>query len=363
MKLRQLVGLLVALTLPAPAVAQVAPAPARLPDAALVKAITGKLAEVGENYSGVVMVARKGKLVATFAQGWADRERKIPNTADTKFRVGSMDKTFTAVAVMQLAQAGKLDVQAPLITYLKDYPNTDWARKVTLHHLLTHQGGAGEIFTPEYEARRDRVRTLQDYVDLFGKRAPDFEPGSKDDYSNYGFILLGRVIEAVSGQSYYDYVRAHIFQPAGMTGSGFEPETMPMPGRAVAYEHEKADFTLAGGLPWRGTSAGGGYATAEDFVKFAMALYDGRLLDETHRKQMTTGFVDLGDGMKYGYGIAIYPSPLPIVGHNGGAPGMAGDLRIIDGGEGVIVALSNVAPPFLAGRLSKFVSDRFQVAP
>jgi len=356
-----LAGALAALALPACAIAQVAPT--RLPDAALATAIAGRLAEMGDDYSGVVMVARKGQPFATFAQGWADRERKIPNTADTKFRVGSMDKTFTAVAVMQLAQAGKLDVNAPLITYLKDYPNADWARKVTLHHLLTHQGGAGDIFTPEYEARRDQVRTLQDYVDLFGKRTPDFEPGSKDDYSNYGFILLGRVIETVSGQSYYDYVRDHIFQPAGMTGSGFEPETTPVPGRAVAYEHEKADFTLAGGLPWRGTSAGGGYATAEDFVKFAMALYDGRLLDETHRKQMTTGFVDLGDGMKYGYGIAIYPSPLTIVGHNGGAPGMAGDLRIIDGGEGVIVALSNVAPPFLAGRLSKFVSDRFQVAP
>lgn len=359
-----LASALIALALPALAFAQTPPsAPARLTDAALSGAIAGKLAEMGEDYSGVVMVARRGQPFATFAQGWADREHKVANSAATRFRVGSMDKMFTAVAIMQLAQAGKLDVQAPLITYLKDYPNADWARKVTLHHLLTHQGGAGDIFTPEYEARRDQVRTLQDYVDLFGARAPEFEPGTKDEYSNYGFILLGRVVEAVSGQSYYDYVQDHIFAPAGMTGSGFEPETTPVPGRAVAYEHEKTAFTPAGGLPWRGTSAGGGYATAEDFVKFAMALHDGRLLDAAHRRQMTAGIVDLGGGMKYGYGIAIYPNTPSIVGHNGGAPGMAGDLRIIDDGEGVIVTLSNVAPPFLAGRLSKFVSDRFSVAP
>jgi CubicO group peptidase (beta-lactamase class C family) len=335
------------------------PAPGRLDDAALAKAVADKLSMMGEDYSGVVLIARKGQPFATFAQGWADRDRKIPISTSTKFRVGSMNKMHTAVAVLQLAQAGKIDLQAPLITYLKDYPNADWARKVTVHQLLTHTGGAGDFFGPEYDKNRDTLRSLQDYVALYGARAPTFEPGAKWDYANYGFILLGRVVEVVSGQSYYDYVAEHVFKPADMTGSGFEPETTAVPGRAVAYEHVGDQYKPAGGVPWRGTSAGGGYSTAEDFLKFASALYDGRLLDETHRKLMTTAQADDGRGGKYGYGLSIPSSNIPMVGHSGGAPGMNGDLRILSGGEGVVVTLSNVAPPFLAGRLSQFIVERF----
>lgn len=339
------------------------PAPARLDDVALTKAVAGKLSLMGEDYSGVVLIARKGQPFATFGRGWADRDRKIPISASTRFRVGSMNKMHTAVAVLQLVQAGKLDLKAPLITYLKDYPNADWARKVTLHQLLTHTGGAGDIFGPEYDAKRDQLRTLQDYVALYGARAPEFEPGAKDEYSNYGFILLGRVVEVVSGQSYYDYVEDHVFKPAGMTGSGFAPETTTVPDRAMAYEHVGDAYKPADGLPWRGTSAGGGYSTAEDFLNFATALHDGRLLDKAHLALMTKRWIDLGDGMFYGYGMAIYPGPSPIVGHNGAAQGMSGELRVIADGEGVIVTLSNVAPPYLAGRLGKFVSDRFSPAP
>lgn len=335
------------------------PAPARLSDAALAKAVASKLSLMGEDYSGVVLVARKGQPFATFAQGWADRDKKIPITQATRFRVGSMNKMHTAVAVLQLAQAGKLNLKAPLITYLKDYPNADWARKATLHQLLTHTGGAGDFFGPEYDKNRDSLRTLQDYVRLYGARAPTFEPGAKWEYANYGFILLGRVVEVVSGQSYYDYVADHIFKPTGMTGSGFEPETTAVPDRAVAYEHVGDHYKPAGRVPWRGTSAGGGYSTAEDFLKFATALYDGRLLDEAHRKLMTTAQADDGRGGKYGYGLSIPPTELPMVGHGGGAPGMNGDLRIFLDSEGVVVTLSNVAPPFLAGRLSQFVAERF----
>lgn len=335
------------------------PADPRLDDSALAKAVSNKLALMGEDYSGVVLIARKGKPFAAFARGLADRERKIPVTAATKFRVGSMNKMHTAVAVLQLAQAGKLDLQAPLITYLKDYPNGAWARKVTLHQLLTHTGGAGDFFGPEYDANRETLRTLQDYVALLGAREPTFEPGAKWQYANFGFILLGRVVEVVSGQSYYDYVEGHVFKPAGMTGSGFEPEATFVPERAVAYEHIGDAYRPAGGLPWRGTSAGGGYSTAEDFLKFAVALYDGRLLDEAHRRLMTSPQVDDGRGGKYGYGLSIPSAELPMVGHAGGAPGMNGDLQILDGGEGVVVTLSNVAPPFLAVRLSQFVAERF----
>jgi len=332
----------------------------RLDDAALAKAIARQMALLGDDFSGAVLVTRGDKVVFSAAQGLADRERDLPNTPQTRFRVGSMDKMFTGTAIMQLVQAGKLDLQAPLATYLKDYPNADLARKVTLRHLLTHTGGAGDIFEPEYEARREQVRTLKDYVDLFGARPLEFEPGAKWEYSNYGFILLGRVIEAVSGQSYYDYVQEHIFKPAGMTATGFEPETVAVPDRAVPYMKGSASYERANELPWRGTSAGGGYSTVGDFQRFAAALFDGRLLDAEHRRQMLTGRVENQPGMKYGYGFGIYVEARPVmVGHNGVDDGQNGDLRIVGENQAVIVALSNVTPPRQAGQLAKFISDRF----
>src|SRR5205814_1123559 len=142
-----------------------------------------------------------------------DREKKIQDRLNTQFRLGSMNKMFTAVAVLQLVQAGKVKLNDPVGKYLTDYPNKDVATKVTIHHLLTHTGGTGDFFGPEYNAHRLELRTLQDYVALFGKRDLAFAPGSQWSYSNYGFLLLGRVIERVSSTSYYDYVRDHIYKP------------------------------------------------------------------------------------------------------------------------------------------------------
>jgi D-alanyl-D-alanine carboxypeptidase len=150
-------------------------------------------------FAGAVLLAKDGEIVAEEARGLADDARKTPNTVDTKFRFGSMGKMFTAVAIVQLAQAGKLDLAAPLGRYLPHYPNQSTA-KVTLHQLLTHTGGTGDIFGPEFAQHREELRTLADYVQLYGTRAPAFEPGSRHEYSNYGFILLGRFIDVVSGQ-------------------------------------------------------------------------------------------------------------------------------------------------------------------
>src|SRR5690349_9914535 len=116
--------------------------------------------------------------------------------------MGSMNKMFTATAILQLVQAGKIKLDDPLGKYLPDYPNKDVATKVTIHHLLTHTGGTGDIFGPEYQAHRLELKTLQDYVKLYGSRGLAFEPGSKWEYSNYGFILLGVIIERISGVDY-----------------------------------------------------------------------------------------------------------------------------------------------------------------
>src|SRR5438445_11194946 len=126
-----------------------------------------------------------------------------------------MNKMFTATSILQLVQAGKISLTDPIGKMLTDYPNQDVAAKVTVHHLLTHTGGTGDIFGPEFNAHRLELRTLNDYVALYGKRSLAFEPGSRWEYSNYGMILLGVAIERVSKQSYYEYVTEHIYKPRG----------------------------------------------------------------------------------------------------------------------------------------------------
>ncbi len=192
-----------------------------------------------------------------------------------------MNKMFTAVATLQLVEAGKLELDDTIGEHLPDYPNEDVASKVTVRHLLTHTGGTGDIFGPEFELNRSSLEELDDYVTLYGARVLRHEPGARHEYSNYGFILLGVLIEAVSGESYYDYVRDNVFRPAGMTSTDSLPESEDVPKRAVGYmkPFSGGDYWTENHitLPVRGTSAGGGYSTVGDLMRFAEALESGEL--------------------------------------------------------------------------------------
>jgi CubicO group peptidase (beta-lactamase class C family) len=313
-----------------------------------------------DRFAGAVLIAKNGKPVFAEAYGLADRERKTANTLKTRFRIGSMNKMFTAVSTLQLVEAGKLELTAPLGKYLTDYPNKDVASKVTIHHLLTHTGGTGDIFGPEFDAHRLELRTLQDYLKLYGNRAPQFEPGSKWEYSNYGFILLGAIIEKVSGQSYYDYVRDHIYVPAGMTGTASDPEDQAVKDRSVGYtkmdgvaEWKPNNDTL----PYRGTSAGGGYSTVEDLLKFANALQENKLLNAHSVELLTTGKTEARGG-SYAYGFADHKiNGARCFGHGGGAPGMNGDLEICPSIGYIVAVLANLDPP-AAGHVSDFIANR-----
>src|SRR5580704_288629 len=204
--------------IPRPAEFQAAPRLSEQDAVAVLKADLQK--RTGEDgFAGAVAVAKGRKLVFSGAYGMADRERQVPNRVDTRFRIGSMNKMFTATAVLQLAQAGKLKLTDPLGKYLADYPNKEVAAKVTVHHLLTHTGGTGDIFGPDFDKNRPTLRTLDSYVALYGSREPQFEPGSRWEYSNYGFLLLGLVVQKASGEDYYAYVREHIYKPAGMNST------------------------------------------------------------------------------------------------------------------------------------------------
>jgi D-alanyl-D-alanine carboxypeptidase len=333
----------------------------------LLSGLRTKLAEesAAGRFSGTVLVARDDTLLFAEACGMADRRREIPNRLSTRFRIGSINKVFTAVAVCQLVQAGVVNVAEPLATYVPDYPNQDLAAAATVHHLLTHTAGTGNIFVPEYEVRRDEIRTVADYVSLLGHRDAEFAPGSRFEYSNFGYVLLGAVIENVTGQSYYDYVDQHVYAPAGMTRAGALPEDTAAPDLAIGYTNEVTGSEVnTSVLPYRGSPAGGGYATAEDLWRFATALTGQRLLDARRTELLTTGQTEAGwGGTCVAYGFferTIYG--IHAIGAAGGFPGMSADLVIYPDLGYVIAALANMDPD-IAIEVSMFINNRLPITP
>ena len=332
-----------------PEIPEGATPPAKLAGPALVKAVSDRAAHNADSgdFSGAVLLAQNGHILFEKAYGSADREAHRPNQLNTQFRFGSMGKMFTMVAIMQLAQDGKIDLEAPIGRYLPDYPNKDVASKVTVSNLLTHTGGTGDIFGPEFDAHKATLRDLKDYIDLFGKRPLEFAPATRFAYSNYGFILLGRIVEEVSGLTYDQYLQRNIFAPAGMGSTGNLPESDSLPRRAVGYMGFGANLRRADDtLPVRGTSAGGGYSTVGDFNRFADALISNRLLRADTLQKLISGGVTSPDGKFYPYDFSgTIPGSGRFIGHNGGAPGMNGALlHFLDSGYTVVV-LANRDPP------------------
>jgi len=331
----------------------------RLTQAEALAALTANAAERArvDEFAGAVLVARRGKVLLNDAWGRADRKARTANTPATRFRIGSMNKMFTAVATLQLVEAHKLALDDPIGQHLPDYPNKEVAAKVTVRHLLTHTGGTGDIFGPEFDQHRLQLREHRDYLKLYGSRGLTHQPGARFEYSNYGFVLLGALIEQVSGMSYYDYVEDHVFHPAGMTSTGSLPEAVDVPDRAVGYMRASpsggAWVPNTDTLPWRGTAAGGGYSTVGDLLRFAQALASGRLISEAMLAEATRPHQQ-----QYGYGFDVQgQGSLRSYGHSGGAPGMNGELRIFPELGYVVVSLSNLDPP-AASELVEFFTRR-----
>jgi D-alanyl-D-alanine carboxypeptidase len=306
--------------------------------------------------SGALQVAQNGNVLLDWRGGDADRTAGIQVGVGTQFRLASSNKMFTAVAILQLVQEGKLSLDDTIGKHLPDYPNKAVAGTVNVRQLLTHTSGLGDFFGDDFEQYSASLKTLDDYVQRFARDAPHFTPGSQDSYSNYGFIVLGRIIEAVSGQSYYAYLEEHILRPAGMTGTGFEPETVSVPQRAVAYTKKDGQWVReTKSLPWRGMSAGGGYSTVADMVKFAEALRSGWLVSPALLQQATTaqnhkgwygfGFVVQGEGREHQYG------------HEGGAPGSNSTIVVLPAQGYVIVGLANVDPDAI-GNVVNYIARR-----
>ncbi|MET0535920.1 MAG: serine hydrolase domain-containing protein [Steroidobacter sp.] len=336
-------------------------APKRLTQEAALRALTERIDQLAktDRFSGVVVIARGDQILLQKAAGKSNRETGADVTLETQFRLGSQNKMFTSVATLQLVEAGKLALREPIGKYLTDYPNLDLASKVTIHHLLSHTGGTGDIFGPQFDTNRLSLRTHGDYLKLYGARQLAFEPGSDDRYSNYGFVLLGALIEKVTGQSYYDYVRQKIFEPAGMSSTASLPESETVPRRVTGYMRKEGRLVAnTDTLPYRGTSAGGGYSTAGDMLRFAKALEAGELISKEMLRVATSPQNKFGG---YGYGLALQGTgKTHSYGHSGGAPGMNADLRIFPELGYVIVALSNLDPP-AASMLAEYYVARMPV--
>lgn len=291
-----------------------------------------------DQFSGSVLLARDGKPVFQGAYGMASKSYRAANDIDTKFNLGSMNKMFTALAIAQLAEAGKLSFDDPVGKHLSDFPNAAVRDKVTIHHLLTHTSGLGSYFESEmYENSWPRLRRVADYLPIVAAETPQFEPGEKMRYSNSGFVILGLIIEKVSGEDYYDYVKAHIFEPAGMTNTDSYEVDQIVPNLATGYTHFANGHRGRTEAPLRantmahsakGTPAGGGFSTAPDLLKFGQALRTNKLLGQKHTEILLGGKIGMGPDMQYAYGFGdSRRNGHRSVGHNGGAPGINADFK------------------------------------
>lgn len=303
-----------------------------------------------DSFAGVLLVRKDGHDLLAKTFGHADADEKAQNTLDTSFFFASQGKMFTAVAVFQLREKGRISLNDTVGKFLPDYPNREIARDVTVRMLLAHTGGTGEmgILEPQDGANRARVHSIADIIALNGARGPAFKPGTKFDYSNYGYILLGAIVEKASGMDFYDYVQRNVFDRAGMTHTSY-PLLKDMGGIAIPMTPKNGKLVSAmDQWPWRGTPAGGGVATAGDMARFASALSAGTLMSPASLEMAT--HAPGGFGFKPGNGFALGfiesgVNGLTYWGHGGGAPGDSLVLDYYPQTHVTFVCMANREPP------------------
>jgi CubicO group peptidase (beta-lactamase class C family) len=318
----------------APEPADTGPTPSEAEIAARLAAEADSLARRGE-FSGAVLLDRDGTSLFARAYGLASRGTRAPNRVETRFNLGSINKIFTHVAIEQLAQAGRLALDDTIAGFLPDYP-VENASRITIRMLLEHRAGVPDVLeNPALWKDPARVRTMADWYGLVRGMPIDFPPGTREAYSNGGFVLLGEIITRVSGEDYYDYIRRHVYGPAGMSSSEHDMRGGRAPGRAEGYTRHAGEGGAAPGgardglaattgrEPGRGSPAGGGFSTVGDLARFARALRGNRLLDAAHTRHI------LGDP--------------PQLGIAGGSPGV--NALLVIAGPYTLAVLSNLDPP------------------
>lgn len=342
-------------------------------------------------FSGVIAVSRPGGAVF-YTQGLMSGPGSAAMTSDARFNLGSASKMFTAVAVAQLADAGKIGLDDPIGNHVDGL--TPEAGAVTVRQLLTHSSGLGNFFTPDNLSALEAARSLSDLKPLIVREVPEFTPGSRFQYSNSGFLLLGLMVERVSGESFEAYLQRHIFAPSGMTASSILPASdanravgmttmpemlAPPPGSAPG-QHAGPPGPPPGsppspppGMPsgpngmqmpppgplrsaaeaaLAGNSAGGAYSTAADMQRFFAALLAGKLTSLAMRDRLLSPQIDVfpaspsRPAVSHGLGFAVgVHNGHRWTGHNGGTLGVNVELATFPDDQTTIVILANRDPP------------------
>ncbi|GGC64936.1 serine hydrolase domain-containing protein [Undibacterium terreum] len=304
-----------------------------------------------KQFSGTVLVARGEKILLNKGYGLANMEWNMANTPQTKFRLGSLTKQFTAVAIMMLAERGKLKLDDKVSAYLPDVPAA-W-RDITVFQLLTHTAGIHNFTDlPEFMSVAMLAKTPNEVLDLVRSLPLDFQPGEKHSYSNSGYVLLGILIEKVSGQSYESFLQQHIFTPLEMKDSGYDLTKEVIAHRAAGYSLKNGHFENADymdmGIPF---SAGALYSTTVDLLRWERGLYGGKLLTAESLKKLTTPYKD-----DYAFGLIVkqYNGSREIF-HNGGINGFRTSMAYRPEDDLYIIVLGNTeanTPGIISSRLA-----------
>jgi CubicO group peptidase (beta-lactamase class C family) len=315
-----------------------------------------------DRFSGVVLVAKDFRPIFLKPYGLASQEFEVPNRTDTRFNLGSINKIFTKIAIAQLVARGQLSLDDKLGKLLPDYPNREAKEKVTVRQLVNMTAGLGDFFGTEFrDTPKDMIRHNHDYLRFFDAKPLSFEPGTREMYSNGGYVVLGEIISATSKMDYYDYIKRNIFEPAGMKDSDWFQADVPVKNVAEGYtrqleeegpgepekqgdkQEQKRDMAQTGDKekdgqpqawtakerpvldrqergwrnniytrPARGSAAGGGYATAEDLLRLAGALYDCKLLSEAWTNWIFTGVEPPPENQKTRNGDRQVKQDLPV---------------------------------------------------
>ena len=333
--------------------------------AALAQDRTAKIQEVlalahkYRQFNGSVLVAENGKVIYKGAYGLANMEWNIPNTPDTRFRLGSITKQFTAAVTLQLVEQGKIKLDAKISDYLPDY-RKDIGNKVTIHHLLTHTSGIPS-YTGQpgfFENVSRNPYKVDDFVKKYASGELEFEPGSKYSYNNSGYFLLGAIIERVTGKPYEQLLKANIFDPAGMKNTGYDHHTRIIPKRASGYSKTPDGYTNAPyldmSIPY---AAGSLYSTVEDLYLWDQTLYTDKLLSAQSKTLMYKPFLE-----NYAYGWVVMNAsfkqndqPVQVIRHGGGINGFSTTIVRFPNEKNLIVMLDNTGGEYL-DRLSESIA-------
>lgn len=266
--------------------------------------------DLSKNFNGTILIADgKGKLFEK-AFGYNEVTNEA-NQLDTKYDLASMGKMFTAISIIKLNEQSRITLDQTIGEILPNYPNYE-AKSIKIQHLLSHTSGLGDFFGPEFDKKKDSIKNLEDFLPFFVNDPLEFKPGEKMRYSNAGYIVLGLIIEKITGKSYNSYLVENIFTPAKMKSTG------PLL-----------------------SSAGGGNSTVDDLYKFALAFQRYEFVNKFSYSLMTTDHFKNG----YGYGMSLRDiNERNIYGHNGGAPGISCELDMVEGDSLVVITMSNRSP-------------------